>query len=52
LSLWKDRKISDEGLAALRELPNLKELDVSKTAVSKKGAAELEAAVPGLKVSR
>ena len=52
LSLWNDRKISDDGLAALRELPKLKELDVSTTAVSKKGAAELEAAVPGLKVSR
>lgn len=44
--------ITDEGLAQLAPLKNLRKLSVSQTTLSPEAIAKLEAAIPGLKVTR
>ena len=52
LNLTDSRELTDAGLLKLMPLKKLKQVTFTPTKVTDAGAAELEKAIPGVKVSR
>ena len=52
IQLYDSGRITDHGLAALHGLPTLEWIELYGTSVTEDGVAELQRALPRLKVSR